>query len=97
MSRAKRILAAVFTSALLVGVASSPALASDHLANASGAREGINPVTQNQSEKSGAQAQPGTVPGEGSPNAGVDQGETPAVDLNVVDERSGTHGNPQVV
>jgi len=88
-------LAAVFTSALLVGVASSPALASDHLANATGAT-GFNPVAQNPSGTSGAQAQPGTVPGEGNPNAGVDLG-TPAVDLNEVDERSGGHGNPQVV
>ena len=94
MSRAKRVLAAVFTAALLVGVASSPALASDHLANAIDAT-GINPVGDNPSETSGAQAKPGTVPGEGSPNAGEDQ-TTPAVDLNVVDERSG-HGHPQVV
>jgi len=88
-------LAAVFTSALLVGVASSPAVASDHLANATGAA-GFNPAAQNPSGTSGEAAQPGTVPGEGSPNAGKVTG-TPAVDLNVVDDRSGGHGNPQVV
>ena len=95
MSTAKRVLAAVFTAALLVGVASSPAVASDHLANATGAA-GFNPVAQNPSGTSGGKAQPGTVPGEGSPNAGQDQ-TTPAVDLSVVDDRSGGHGNPQVV
>ncbi len=93
MSTAKRVLAAVFTSALLVGVASSPAVASDHLANASGAA-GFNPVTQNPSGTSGAQARPGTVPGEGNPNAGQDR-TTPAVDLTFVDDRSGRLGNPQ--
>ncbi len=93
MSRAKRVLAAVFTSALLVGVVSSPALASDHLANARDAA-GFNPVTQNPSGTSGAKAQPGTVPGEGNPNAGQDEG-TPAVDLGFVDDRSGGNGNPQ--
>ena len=95
MSRVKRVLAAGFTAALLVGVASSPAVASDHLANAIDAT-GINPVTQNPSGTSGAKAQPGTVPGEGNPFAGVDQG-TPAADLNEVVDRSGGHGHPQVV
>ena len=92
----KRVLAAVFTSALLVGVASSPALASDHLANASDPdHAGFNPVAQNPSEMSGDKSKFTTVPGEGDPSAGVDQ-ETPAVDLNEVDGRSGGHGNPQV-
>jgi hypothetical protein len=86
LSRAKRVLAAVFTSALLVGVVSSPALASDHLANAISAT-GSNPV-------SGTPADPSTVPGEGSPNAGGDM-DTPAVDLSLVVDRSGGHGNPQ--
>ena len=95
MSRAKRVLAAVFTAALLVGVAISPAVASDHLANAIDAT-GINPVAQNPSGTSGAKAQPGTVPGEGDPKAGADQG-TPAADLNEVEDRSGGHGHPQVV
>jgi hypothetical protein len=86
LSRAKKVLAAVFTSALLVGVVSSPALASDHLANAISAT-GSNPV-------SGTPADPGTVPGEGSPQAGNDR-TTPAVDLTLVDDRSGGNGNPQ--
>ncbi len=86
MSRPKRVLAAVFTSALLVGVVSSPALASDHVfnaANSEGAdnRGFANPVAANPSGTSGAQAQPGTVPGEGNPNAGQDT-TTPAVDLS---------------
>jgi len=84
-------LAAVFTAALLVGVASSPAVASDHLANAIDA-SGRNPVPQN--------ADPGTVPGEGNPFFGHDTG-TPAADLNEVgirvDDRSEHHGDPQVV
>ena len=95
MSTAKRVLAAVFTSALLVGVASSPALASDHLLNAKAAT-GINPVTDNPSGTSGAKAQPDTVPGEGNPNFGNDRG-TPAVDLDEVNVRSGDNGHPQVV
>ena len=95
MSRAKRVLAAVFTAALLVGVAISPAVASDHLANAIDAA-GFNPVAQNPSGTSGEAAQPGTVPGEGNPFAREDQG-TPAVDLNEVHDRSGGHGNPPVV
>ena len=93
MSRAKKVLAAVFTSALLVGVVSSPALASDHLANAASAT-GFNPVTQNPSDTSGTKAEPRTVHGEGNPNAGQDT-TTPAVDLSFVDDRSGGHGNPQ--
>jgi hypothetical protein len=84
LSTAKRVLAAVFTAALLVGVASSPAVASDHLFNAIDA-SGRNPVPQN--------ANPTTVPGEGNPFAG--ELGTPAVDLNEVDDRSGGHGHPQ--
>jgi hypothetical protein len=92
LSRAKKVLAAVFTSALLVGVVSSPALASDHLFNAAtseGAdnRGFANPVGANPSDTSGAQAQPGTVPGEGDPKAGEDIG-TPAVNLTLVNTRS---------
>lgn len=36
---------------------------------------------------------PGTVPGEGNPFAGEDQG-TPAVNLDLVSVRSGGHGTP---
>ena len=95
MSRAKRVLAAVFTSALLVGVASSPAVASDHLFDAIGAT-GFNPVAQNPSETSGEAARPGTVPGEGNPSAGEDTG-TPAANLTEVEVRSDHHGHPQMV
>jgi len=95
LSRAKRVLAAVFTLALLVGVASSPAVASDHLFNATVARGDSNPVTDNPSETSGAKAKPLTVPGEGNPNVG--EMGTPAADLDEVHDRSSGHGNPQVV
>jgi hypothetical protein len=93
------MLVAGFTSALLVGVVSSPALASDHLANAASSegadnRGFANPVAGNPSDPSGAAAQPGTVPGEGDPKAGNDR-TTPAVDLSLVNTRSGGHGNPQ--
>lgn len=87
------------TSALLIGVAAMPALAGDHLFTGStspGAEQRgfANPVAANPSGTSGAAAKPATVPGEGSPNAGADQG-TPSVDLDAVSARSGGNGDPQ--
>ena len=73
----KLILALVTTAGLAVA---STASASDHLANATAA-SGSNPVTANPSGVSGSAAQPGTVPGEGNPNFGQDQG-TPSVDTS---------------
>ena len=60
---------------LLTGPA---AIAGDHLANGTSApgadsRDFGNPVAANPSGRSGAAAQPATVPGEGNPNAGADQ------------------------
>jgi hypothetical protein len=100
LHKAKRFIAVAATSALLVGLTAMPALAGDHLftgSNAPGAdqRGFANPVATNPSGTSGAAARPGTVPGEGNPNAGADQ-ETPSVDLNAVSARSGGHGDPQV-
>ena len=100
MHKAKRFIAVAATSALLVGLTAMPALAGDQLftgSNAPGAdQRGFgNPVATNPSGTSGAAARPGTVPGEGSPNEGADQG-TPSVDLGAVAARSGGHGDPQV-
>lgn len=97
MSRVKRIVAVALTSALILGVFALPALASNHLfsaATSQGAdnRGFANPVATNPSGTSGA-AQPGTVPGEGNPNEGREQG-TPAVDLGDVFVRSGGHASP---
>lgn len=74
----------------------APALASDHLANGANApgadQRGFgNPVAENPSGTSGPAAKPGTVPGEGNPNAGQDL-DTPSVDRDLVDDRSGGHG-----
>jgi len=96
MTRRLLVLATVLAVALLS--LAPAALASDHLfnaANAPGAAERgfTNPVALNPSGMSGAAAQPGTVPGEGNPNAGQDQ-TTPAVDLSLVTVRSGGHGQP---
>ena len=84
--------------ALALVVLAPAALASDHLFNAAtapgAAQRGFgNPVALNPSGVSGPAAQPGTVPGEGNPNAGQDQ-TTPAVDLSLVTIRSGGHGQP---
>ena len=89
--------AILVTTMLLAFVA--PAFASDHLANAAGApgaaqRGFVNPVTDNPSGASGAAAAPGTVPGEGNPNAGAMMG-TPAVDITLVAARSGGNATPE--
>jgi hypothetical protein len=83
---------------LLLLALAAPALASDHLFNATNSngadnRGFANPVANNPSGVSGGMAQPATVPGEGNPNAGQDQG-TPSVDLSLVFQRSGGHASP---
>ncbi len=94
----RKLILTVLLALALLAVMAVPAFASDHLFNAataSGAdvRGFVNPVAQNPSGISGAMAGPGTVPGEGNPNAGQDLG-TPAVDLSLVNARSGGHGTP---
>lgn len=91
-------LIAVLTVMVLVATV-APTMASDHLFNAANARGAsvrgfTNPVVGNPSGISGPQAQPGTVPGEGDPKVGGDQG-MPAVDLGLVNVRSGGHGGPK--
>lgn len=76
----KDMLIATAVGLMLYGATAS---ASDHLFNAATAagndnRGFGNPVAQNPSGVSGPNAQPGTVPGEGNPNAGQDRG-TPSV------------------
>lgn len=76
----KDLLIATAVGLMLFGGA---AAASDHLFNAATApgsddRGFGNPVAQNPSGVSGPASQPGTVPGEGNPNAGQDTG-TPSV------------------
>jgi hypothetical protein len=88
----KRTLAAFSAAAVLAAALASPALASDHLANATAASGG-NPVTTNPSGVSGAKARPGSVPGEGNPNAGEDT-TVPARDLGCVFLRSGATPDP---
>jgi hypothetical protein len=84
---------------------SAPALASDHLANATAARDSNpggpsgNPVANNPSGTSAGQAQPGTVPGEGDPNSEVQPPDgsgigTPAVDLGCVFGRTDGAAQP---
>jgi hypothetical protein len=95
LSRLRKVLAASLASALMLGIVAFPAAASDHVFNAAtspGADErGFgNPVTENPGD---AQGSPGTVPGEGNPNAGNQTG-TPAVNLDLVSDRSGGHGDP---
>jgi hypothetical protein len=95
----KRICACVIVVGLLTAIFAMPAAASDHLFNAShssgiDARGFVNPVANNPSGMSGAMASPGTVPGEGDPKVGADQG-TPAANLDLVNERSGGHWTPQ--
>jgi hypothetical protein len=85
---------------LALGVLAAPALAHDHLFNAAHApgvadRGFVNPVAGNPSGVSGAASRPATVPGSGDPKVGIDTG-TPAVDLSLVNVRSGGHGSPQV-
>jgi hypothetical protein len=94
----KRLIGLVSLLILALAVLAPAALASDHLFNAANApgaaqRGFSNPVALNPSGVSGPAAQPGTVPGEGDPNAGQDQ-TTPAVDLSLVQIRSGGHGQP---
>jgi hypothetical protein len=91
----KRLIAFLSATALALIVLAPAALASDHLFNATNApgaaqRGFANPVALNPSGVSGPAARPGTVPGEGNPNAGQDQ-TTPAVDLSLVVVRSGGH------
>ena len=95
----RKLFVSLVTAALLLAGAAAPALANDHLANAISApgaahRGFVNPVAANPSGTSGANAAPGTVPGEGDPKAGGDLG-TPSVDLGLVSVRSGGHGDPQ--
>lgn len=92
------VAAAAIALSLAIGGSATTTLASDHLFNAAtsnGAdnRGFANPVAGNPSGTSGAAAQPGTVPGEGNPNAGGDLG-TPSVDLGMVSIRTDGHGNP---
>jgi hypothetical protein len=76
----RKVLVATAVGLMLSGGA---AVASDHLFNAATApgsddRGFGNPVAQNPSGVSGPKSQPATVPGEGNPNAGQDQG-TPSI------------------
>jgi hypothetical protein len=92
----KRVLAATLVSGTMLLMVAAPALASDHVGTAASSpgsddRGFTNPVTGNPGD---AQGDPGTVPGEGNPNDGAETG-TPAVNLGLVDDRSGGHGNPQ--
>lgn len=93
----KKVIVSIGAAALLFGATVGPALANDHLADATSApgasqRGFANPVVANPSGTSGAAARPGTVPGLGNPNAGNFTG-TPSVLLSDVFLRSG-HGNP---
>jgi hypothetical protein len=93
---ARRLMTIVVGTTAAVMLWAVPAFANDHLADANNApsqRDFVNPVTENPSGTSGAAAQPGTVPGQGDPNAGQDQ-FTPAVDLSDVILRSGGHAQP---
>jgi len=94
----KRLIGLVSLLVLALAVLAPAALASDHLFNAANApgaaQRGFgNPVASNPSGVSGPAARPGSVPGEGNPNAGQDQ-TTPAVDLSLVSVRSGGNGQP---
>ena len=95
---ARRVICTGVGAIAAVALWAGPALASDHLANGTdapgaGQRDFANPVAQNPSGTSAAAALPGTVPGEGNPNAGAEQ-STPAVDLSEVGPRSGDHAQP---
>jgi hypothetical protein len=77
-----RLVTVAAASAAVLVSAGTVAMADDHLFNGAtspGAdqRGFANPVAHNPSGKSGAAAQPATVPGLGNPKAGNDQG-TPA-------------------
>ncbi len=93
----RKLLLVLLVMAMVLGGTLSLA-ASDHLFNAAtsngaGERGFANPVAANPSGTSGANAQPATVPGEGNPKAGGEQG-TPSVDLGLVSTRSGGNGSP---
>ena len=86
----------VLTTIAMAGiVVTSAASANDHLFNATSAanasgrnqRGFTNPVTTNPGN---SQASPGTVPGQGNPNAGADQG-TPAVDPTLLQCQAQDH------
>ncbi len=94
----KKLMLTLTVAVALLVLSGTPVLASDHLFNAANApgwmmRGFTNPVAGNPSGTSGAMAMPGTVPGEGDPKVGGDTG-TPAVDLGLVNVRSGGHGTP---
>lgn len=98
MNRKTIFIGACLLSIALVAATATSALASDHLFNAANApgasqRGFANPVAGNPSGTSGPAAAPATVPGEGDPKSGGDLG-TPAVDLTLVNVRSGGHGGP---
>jgi hypothetical protein len=81
----------------LVAANALPAFADDHLANAANAngaaeRGFANPAGGNPSGVSGPASQPGSVPGLGDPNSGVDQG-TPSFDPASRDERVDARSN----
>ena len=68
------------------------AFAGDHLASASGAL-GHNPVgAENPSGVSGPASDPGSVPGQGDPNAGNDTG-TPSVEEDGGQTRAAARSN----
>lgn len=77
---------------------SAPAIASDHLDNATNApgadHRGFGNPDGPGNPSGGTSfdaSDPRSVPGEGNPNAGHDIG-TPSVDRGLVDDRSGGHG-----
>lgn len=86
-----RTLAACAVAALAVVGGAAASHADDHLANGTSSagaddRGFANPVAGNPSGTSGAASQPGTVPGLGSPNAGLETG-TPSFDCPSLAER----------
>lgn len=86
-----RSIAAGSVALAAVGIPAGAAAAHDHLfdaATSNGAdnRGFANPVAGNPSGVSGAAAQPGTVPGLGSPNSGRETG-TPSFDCAVLQVR----------
>jgi len=94
-----RTMTVVLLALALLLLVASPALAHDHLFNATNAagvthRGFANPVAGNPSGGTAlAASRPATVPGGGDPKVGVDTG-TPASDLTLVSIRSGGHGTP---
>ncbi len=83
-----------FFTALILGAGlalGTQALAGDHLASAAGAL-GHNPVGANPSGVSGPASDPGSVPGQGDPNAGADMG-TPSVEEDGGQNRAASRSN----